>query len=288
MTNHTLRLRNRDGRAPFPSRGSTPSRFAGKVIVYFPYTTLIIFVSMRSHILPFLFWRCLFHVLAVILFAATLEKAQANLVLSNVPANSNGGTTLNATDYKALLFTSGPDATEIVSLALGLNPISSSNIPSTAKVEISLWSTTLNATVLEPDVQLATTGLQTVNMSSLQGLYTFQDAFFGGGFSMAAQTSYALILTSDASGIKWANKNHTSPVGSSGFTYNNFLGSSNAGADWTTAPSMHNAVSMEVNIVPEPSTAMLFCTIAGFVALCLRNRDARAPLARAATPESNS
>ena len=230
---------------------------------------------MRLHTLPFLFWRCLFLVLAVILFAATLEKAQAILVLSNIPPNSVGGTTLNATDYKALLFTTGPDTTEITLISLGLNPISSSNIPSTAKVEVSLWSTTLNGTALEPDAQLATTGLQTVNMTSLQGLYTFQNAFSGGGVSMAAQTSYALVLSSDASGIKWANKNHTSPVGSSGFTYDSFMASSNEGVDWISGNTVgvYNAVSMEVNVVPEPSTVMMLCVFMGATALGLAVRS---------------
>lgn len=226
--------------------------------------------------------------IATFCLVLTLEKSQAVLVLSNVPANTDGGSPLSAADYKALIFTTGPDATEISSIAMGLNPVNSSNLPSTARVEISLWSTSLNATALEPDIQLATTGFQTVNMTSLRGLYSFQDVFTGGDFSMAAQTSYALVLASDISGIKWANKNFTSPAGSSGFIYNNFLGSSNAGADWITV-STYNAVSMEVNIIPEPSTATLLYVTGGFIFLCLARAGglSRSPLSRAVPHRRN-
>ncbi|MFZ9938036.1 MAG: choice-of-anchor R domain-containing protein [Luteolibacter sp.] len=169
----------------------------------------------------------------------------------------NGGSTLSSANHKALLFTTGPYTSYITSLVLGLNP--PSGTPFTGALNISLWSATNNGTEYEPDTQLAITGTQSVTIISTQNLYTF-DGIFGGGFSMSANTPYALVLSSDANEIKWGRTRDSTPTSSDGFTFHSFNLSTDSGGIWTTSSvAQDNAIVMEVaviSVIPEPSSSL--------------------------------
>ena len=182
---------------------------------------------------------------ALALLACVLPHAShADVVISNVPIATNGGTTLSSTDSKALIFTTGTAASTVNQVILGLNPMVQANVPSLAKVDISLYSTVAGV----PSTQLASTGLLNVDIQQLQGSYTFP---ITGGFSLSANTQYALVIRSDATGIKWGNTSTSEPTGSGGFTYQTFVGSSDSGATWT-APitSMKNVLQLRVTVAP--------------------------------------
>jgi hypothetical protein len=89
----------------------------------------------------------------------------------------------------------------------------------------------------------------------LAELYTFLDA---SSFTMASNTPYALVLSSDSSTIKWGGNgvSSTTPTASAGFAYDAFLQSTNAGGSWTaTSIATNNAVA--ISVVPEPSQLAL-------------------------------
>jgi hypothetical protein len=214
-------------------------------------------------------WHPATHLVSGLLLIATLlfapvNSASAALVIVNSPNTVNGGSTLSNTDHKAILFTTGPYASYVTSLVLGLNP--PSGTPFTGALNISLWSATSNGTEYEPGTQLATTGVQSVTINSTQSLYAF-DGIFGGGFSMSASTPYALVLSSDADEIKWGRNTTGSITTGGGFTFHSFNLSTDSGGSWTTSSvTQDNAIVMEVAVVPEPGT---WAAGAGFLALAV-------------------
>jgi hypothetical protein len=187
----------------------------------------------------------------------------AEVVISNLPNTVNGGSTVSDVGWKAMLFTTGSSPTQLASVVVGLNPPDGATLPATPQVKVSLFSVSAGA----PATELTTTGLVSVNMQATQGRYTFVDTVFDiNPFILAADTSYALVLASDADEIKWGRKRDTTPTALSGFQYNTFLVSANSGGTWTTTSgtspiSMDNAV--EIDVVPEPST-MLFLAMGAF------------------------
>ena len=182
------------------------------------------------------------------LLLAPLNSASAVIVISNSPNTVNGGSTLSSTINKAILFTTGPHASYITSLVLGLNP--PSGTPFTGALNISLWSATSNGTEYEPDTQLAITGTQSVTINSTQNFYLFDGIF--DGFSLSADTPYALVLSSNANGIKWGRLASTTPQTSDGFIFHNFSLSSDSGGSWSLSSAQDNAIVMEVAVIPEP------------------------------------
>ncbi len=190
---------------------------------------------------------------AVVLLSLQPADLQAEVVISNLPNTVTGGSTVSDTGWKAMLFTTGSSPTQLASIVLGLNPPTGATPPVTPQVKVSLFSVS-SAT---PAAELITTGLVSVNMQATQGLYTFLDT---NPYSLAANTSYALVVASDASQIKWGRNQNTTPTASSGFQYDTFLVSTDSGGTWSTTSgsstiAMDNAV--EINVVPEPSTTLL-------------------------------
>ncbi len=219
--------------------------------------------------------------IATLLFAPFNSASAALIVISNSPNTVDGGSSLSSTAYKAILFTTGPYASYITSLVLGLNP--RSGTPFTGALNISLWSTTSNGTEYEPDTQLATTGTQLVTINSTQNLYTF-DGIFGGGFSMSASTPYALVLSSDPNEIKWGRKADGPITTGGGFTFHSFNQSTDSGGSWTTSNvAQDNAIVMEVAVVPEPGTWAAAALLAAGATFMRWRRRAKAsrPQARA-------
>ena len=189
-------------------------------------------------------------VAAGVLLGLPCSALHAEVVISNLPNTVTGGSTVSNGLWKAMLFTTGSSPTQLASVVVGLNPPTGATPPITPNVKVSLFSVSGGA----PAAELTTTGLVSVDMQATQGLYTFFDA---SPFSLAASTSYALVVSSDASGIKWGRNQNTTPTASSGFQYDTFLQSLDSGGTWSnTSISMDNAVAIDV--VPEPSTMLLF------------------------------
>jgi hypothetical protein len=187
------------------------------------------------------------------------SSVQAQVVISNLPNTVTGGSFVTATEWKAMLFTTGSLPTQLSSIALGLNPITSA--PVTQHVSISIYS----VSYATPATLLATTGLTAVAMSATGGVYTFDSL---PDLTFSASTSYALAISSDATGIKWGRNANVSPTTSDGFAYSNFLGTNDIGASWGTVTSSDNAFSITVCAVPEPSSYALLAglTMLGMVA----------------------
>ena len=186
-----------------------------------------------------------------LLLALHMPALQAEVVISNLPNTALGGSTISDTAWKAMLFTTGSSPTQLDSVVVGLNPDPTTEVtPFTQQVKVSLFSVAGG----NPNAELLTTGLVSVTMPARLGVYTFLDE---GSFTMASNTPYALVLSSDISLIKWGSNgaSSTTPTASSGFAYNTFLQSSNTGSSWTTSLATNNAFA--ISVVPEPSQLAL-------------------------------
>jgi hypothetical protein len=186
-----------------------------------------------------------------LLLALHMPGLQAEVVISNLPNTALGGSTISAVGWKAMLFTTGSSPTQLDSVVVGLNPNpTGQSTPFTQQVKVSLFSVSGG----NPNAELLTTGLVSVTMPARQGVYTFLDA---SSFTMASNTPYALVLSSDSSTIKWGANgvSSTTPTASAGFAYNTFLQSIDTGVNWTTSLATNNAFA--ISVVPEPSQLAL-------------------------------
>lgn len=190
---------------------------------------------------------------------------QGSIMLSNLPNSNDGGSTIGATTWKAVVFTTGSQPTTLSTVTVGLNPNpTSASVPMTQNVTVSLYSVTDNT----PNTLLATTGLTPVTMQARQELYSFISI---AGTAMEASTAYALVLSSDASAIKWGNNGLSGNTPTdSGFTYNRFVQTADSGASWTGSPAENNAFSIAV--VPEPSSYALLIGAAALGLVAARRR----------------
>jgi hypothetical protein len=200
------------------------------------------------------------------------STASATVVITNLPNGTLGGSALNATDWKALIFSTGSSAWTIDNVVLGLNPLVQTDVPSNPKVEIALFSVVSGV----PTTQLAATGLQTVNITALQQSYTLTTT----GFQLAANTSYALVVRSDSSSIKWGSTSPaTSPTASNGFTYTTFLTSTDSGTNWvSTGVSTSNALqvnataALPVPVMADRRLVVLMSVLLGVTAFLMMTR----------------
>jgi hypothetical protein len=197
-----------------------------------------------------LFPRCIraFVGTVAVLFGLQLSELQAEVVISNLPNTVTGGSTVSNAIWKAMLFTTGSSPTQLDSVVVGLNPPTGATPPITPQVKLSLFSVSGG----NPAAELLTTGLVSVDMQALQGLYTFFEA---SPFALAANTQYALVVTSDTGAIKWGRNSNGTPTGSGGFQSNGFRQSLDSGGTWSTPGGQDNAV--QISVVPEPGTMLL-------------------------------
>lgn len=181
---------------------------------------------------------------------ASFAPAHATVVISNTPVYSDGGSGVIATDWKALIFTSGSTAARINSIAVGLNPWNFSDpLPAQRRVELALFTVVGGV----PDRQIATTGLLTVDILQRRQMYTFNT---GPDFSLAAWSQYAIVVRSDATGIKWGSVGDTNtaePVASGGYAFNGFKATETSGANWNASFSnSSNAIVVDVTFLDTP------------------------------------
>jgi hypothetical protein len=177
-------------------------------------------------------------------------EAPGAVVIQNTPATADGGSTVSETDWKALLFTSGASAGVVDSLTLGLNPPTNGSVPATYSVRVSLYSVVSGT----PAVSLAAIDLMEIDMSAFRQTYALP---LTEEFSLQPHTPYALVVSSDATGIRWSNNSVNPPVASDGFQYDGFLVTGNSGANWVAPASMANVLVLGFVAVPEPEWGSL-------------------------------
>lgn len=175
----------------------------------------------------------------------------AQVVIDNTPPTTTGGSAVTGTDWKAMLFTSGSTATHISSIELGLNPPSTGTPPGTWNVNVSIY----NVSAGVPTTELASMGLAPISITAATQMYTFTPTSL---WSLAANTPYALVVSSDVTGIRWSNRSGSVPTASGGFSYDGFLTTTNSGLSWTSIGVNNvNAVRITVSAVPEPELMVL-------------------------------
>lgn len=184
------------------------------------------------------------------LLAADIVRADPIIAITNTPNATGGGSSISATDWKGLIFSTPSLATSAISsVQLGLNCGSCTSVvsqyPYTANVEIDLYSVLSGV----PNTQLNNLPIQPVTMSSGQQMYTFAIP----NWVLAANSSYALVLKSDSGtgsnpNFKWGNTGNspagTKPTGQNDYTYLGFQAYSNG--IWTPAAGELNAVVIYV------------------------------------------
>lgn len=111
-------------------------------------------------------------------------------MIQNSPVTADGGSSVSATDWKALLFTSGASAGVVDSITLGLNPPTGTSVPASLSVRVSLYSVVSGT----PSISLATSDLVPIEMSALRQTYAMPDSV---EFSLQPLTPYALVVSSD-------------------------------------------------------------------------------------------
>ena len=241
-------------------------------------------LSKRGSSLAFglvFFWLC-FCTLAL---GPTL--AHAEVVIRNTPNGTDGGSTLDNSNWKALLFSTNAYSARINAIEVGLNPpgnvppsMSALSLPAQLKVELMLYTMVGGL----PATQIASTGLQQFSMSQRRQMYSFA---FPSTVRLEPNTAYAMVLRSDVTGIKWGNQNTsaqggTSPTALAGYTYLGFAETLDAGTSWSSNDvNTLNAVSIDVSFldVPIPSLSqwsmILLACLMGAAALWFRARQTK-------------
>jgi hypothetical protein len=196
--------------------------------------------------------------------------ALGQVVIDNTPPTSVGGSFVNDVEWKAMLFTSGPSAVRIDSIVLGLNPPSTGTPPGTWNLSVSLFSVASGL----PSSPLATMGLNPVAIASVTQTYNFIPVTT---WSLAANTPYALVVSSDATGLRWSNRTGSSPTASGGFSYDGFLATTNSGVSWISEGiSSANSVRLTVTAVPELEESVVAVGISLLLVAGLRTRTVHA------------
>ncbi|WP_164732899.1 YDG domain-containing protein, partial [Flagellimonas marinaquae] len=165
------------------------------------------------------------------------------VVLANVSDNlAPGGSTINALDWKGIVFTTGSEDLDVRSIALRFTADGSS-YPYDVDVAVSFYD--LSAGL--PNTELATTGVQTVNLT---GHGMWEEFLLSSDLTLSANTSYAMIVQgSGASSVKWSNTSDTperNPQGFEGYVYEETLSSADGGSTWSIIPAAKNFFQLAV------------------------------------------
>lgn len=185
-------------------------------------------------------------------------QAHAEVVITNTPNGTDGGSTLDNSIWKALLFSTNAYSARINAIEVGLNPpgnvppsFSALSLPAQLNVELMLYTVVGG----QPATQIASTGLQQFTMLQRRQMYSF---LLAPAVRLEPNTAYALVLRSDATGLKWGNQNTsaqggTSPTALAGYTWIGFTETLDAGVSWSSSNvATLNAVSIDVSFLDVP------------------------------------
>lgn len=231
--------------------------------------------------------------LAAFITSTVLSEVWADpvVVLTNTGTISAGGSALNGSNWKALLFTTPSSRSEIVSIQLGLNCFTTNAIctyPTSRVVGIDLYSVQ-EGVPLNPVYSIP---VQSVTMSGPSQSYSFSIP----SWQLSPVTSYAIVVKSDAGELKWANISGVRVQGANGFSYSNALITTSLGIwsaidDVTSAAIVgNNAIVVSAHLYPSLATinspqtytgsalaAAVSCSSAGTVSNVLYDGNASVP-----------
>ena len=174
-------------------------------------------------------------------------------VLFNPLNNTAGGSAVTSSNLKSLSFQTGTLPTKLNNLTIGINPNIGVLVPlpanTTVKVTISIWSTNSAGVPVAPLKTLVNS--QTISISAKSQSYTFNLPSDVAPL-LNAKTKYALVLSSDATGLKWANNTDgLTAIGQNGYAYVSQLISTDSGDTWTSVGAVEkNTIVAQIFEVP--------------------------------------
>jgi hypothetical protein len=197
---------------------------------------------------------CRFSVCCVLAhLALPVAVRAADMVITNTPNGVLGGSSLDDSRFKSLVFTTGGRGGQVASVALGLNPALGTAAPVIQRVDIAVWSVAFDGTDYTPSSRLAGTGLLPAAITGAGGIFTFDSMASADGFFLDANTTYGLTVSSDATGIRWSNTGTTglgtatTPTALDGYLFRRFLVSLDGGLSWDANAGNFNTVVLTVD-----------------------------------------
>lgn len=178
-----------------------------------------------------------------LILLATASPARAEVVITNLPNNTTGGSSVSSTDLKSLIFSTGPASGRINAIQLGLNPysaapsLSPTPLPLNTTLELSIWSTTRNGSGPLPSAALATSPALPVTINAVRQIYRFTNLGTLSSLILAPNTTYGLTLSGPTGNLlRWSSNGDintgTTPTGLNGYTFITFAKSCDAGQSW--------------------------------------------------------
>jgi hypothetical protein len=196
--------------------------------------------------------------LAALLAGAIASASHATVLIQNTAsAYKTGGAEFGGNLSKAFLFTTGSTAFDFGSIEILLtNTSPGTSVAVAAKFEIRTVSSGLPGNLLASSAVINT---------SVTQQYTWQTFTLTSAFTLAANTSYALVMTGPSvnSIVKWGNTDpFSTPTGSFGYAFSGAFASSDSGSTWTSANGYNAFVLNGVpSAVPGGGGAALLATL---------------------------
>ncbi len=196
--------------------------------------------------------------LAAVLAGASATPADATVLIQNTAAAyKTGGSTFGGNDVKAYLFTTGSTAFDFGSIEILLtNTTPGTPVAVAAQFEIRAVSSGLPGSLLASSAVINT---------SVTQQYTWQTFTLTSAFTLAANTSYSLVMTGPSlnSIVRWGNTDPSStPTGAFGYTDGGALGSEDGGSIWSSVNGYNAFILNAVpSAVPGGGGAALLATL---------------------------
>ncbi|MEY4684765.1 MAG: hypothetical protein RLZ25_1224 [Pseudomonadota bacterium] len=181
----------------------------------------------------------------IMLGVPTVAQSSTFQALANLPSSATGRTALVGGEYKAVIFTTPSNYTQVETIRLGLMN-NTFGYTSSSFVLLTLFSVGNDG---KPAGVLASTS-QTLTLTDSNDLYTFAIP----NWTLSPNTSYAIALSSDSTGVAWW-RDSGSPTAYNDFSYGGFYrSSSGSSGPWTLPASAGNALEILVSdYVPVPT-----------------------------------
>ena len=195
--------------------------------------------------------------LGAVLVGASAAPADAAVLIQNTAAAyKTGGSAFGGDLSKAFLFTTGSTAFDFGSIEILLtNRTPGTSVDVAAQFELRAVSGGLPASLLASSAVFST---------SVTQQYTWQTFTLTSAVTLAADTSYALVMTgSSLNDVRWGNTDpFSTPTGAFGYTVSGALGSEDGGSTWSSAAAYNAFVLNGVpSAVPGGGGAALLATL---------------------------